>query len=96
MQRKANFTGTFSSDNAADQLDGIVIDVGKAMMAQLNISYTITLDPSGSYGAKQPNGQWSGMMLKIMNGVSQSSLEENTAFVRQTSFYELQTSISAF
>ncbi|XP_055340760.1 glutamate receptor ionotropic, delta-1-like [Paramacrobiotus metropolitanus] len=52
---------------AADKVTGFLNDYVAAVMAQANLTYTVTQQPDSRYGALQADGTWNGLVGSLVN-----------------------------
>lgn len=52
-----------------EQYEGYAIDIIEEISKMLGFNYTFMVQEDNNYGSLQPNGQWNGMIRRIMDNV---------------------------
>jgi ionotropic glutamate receptor len=50
-------------------LSGLVIDLLMMMSRDLNFTYNLYFPPDGKWGGIEANGEWNGVIKKLLDGV---------------------------
>ncbi len=64
------FVDGWENKTGNDRFHGFVPDVMNHLKKMLDFDYRLYIVPDGQFGAKQPNGEWTGMVGEVLSGVS--------------------------